>query len=77
MLRKGTIPFKEKYFIITLFVAFVVVLFLLPPPSPILVCAGLPGKGCLLFYLLSSVIPSIDCFLALIVSFPNTALSCF
>ena len=79
MLWKGTIPFKEKHFTITLFVT----LYCLKPPH-ILFCEGPPRKGCLLFGPLTSVIACVGCFLALIVSAilsvnssPNNALSCF
>ena len=63
ILWKGTFPFKEKHFTITLFVAFAVVLPLPPPfpPLPLLFYKVPPQKGCLFFGLLTSVITSIDC----------------
>ena len=64
ILWKGTVPFKEKHFTITLFVAFAVVLPLpppSPPPLPLLFYKVPPQKGCLFFVLITSVITSIDC----------------
>ena len=60
ILWKGTIPFKEKHFTITLFVAFVVVLPL--PFTRLVLKEGLSRKGCLLLGLITSVIASIDCY---------------